>query len=79
MTARWRSAPGVPKGDGHGRAGLSIGDYMSTHRFLTVALSVLVSTACFHRDPAVEVSTKDATLNTRWHANLASPASLAAR
>jgi hypothetical protein len=50
---------------------------MSTHRFLTVALSVLVSTACFHRDPAVEVSTEDATLNTRWHANLASPAELA--
>jgi hypothetical protein len=50
---------------------------MSSHRILTVALSVLLSTACFHQDPVVEVSAQDATLNTRWHANLASPANLA--
>jgi len=52
---------------------------MSTRWFLTVALSALTFAACnpFHRDPAVQVSAKDATLNSRWHANLASPASLA--
>ena len=50
---------------------------MSTPRFLTAAVAVLLSSACFHQKPAVEVSTQDATLNTRWHANLASPASLA--
>lgn len=50
---------------------------MFTPRFLTVAAAVLLSSACFHQKPAVEVSTQDATLNTRWHANLASPASLA--
>jgi len=50
---------------------------MSTHRLLAVALSALLSAACFHQDPVVQVSAKDATLNTRWHANLASPAELA--
>jgi len=52
---------------------------MSTRWFLTVALSTLTSAACnpFHHEPAVQVSAKDATLNSRWHANLASPASLA--
>jgi len=52
---------------------------MSTHRVLTITLAVLTSIACnpFRRAPAVEVSAQDATLNTRWHANLASPASLA--
>jgi hypothetical protein len=52
---------------------------MSTPRMVTVTLALLVSTACnpFHQQPAVEVSAQDMTLNTRWHANLASPASLA--
>jgi len=50
---------------------------MSTHHTLTVALAVLLSTACLHQDPVVQVSAQDATLNTRWHANLASPADLA--
>jgi hypothetical protein len=52
---------------------------MSTHRLLTVALAILVSTACnpFRQDPAVQVSAQDATLNTRWFANLASPGNLA--
>lgn len=51
---------------------------MSTRCSLTVALSILATAACnpFHRDPVVEVS-QDPTLNTRWHANLASPSSLA--
>jgi hypothetical protein len=50
---------------------------MSTHRFLTAAAAVPLLSACVHQDPVVQVSTQDATLNTRWHANLASPASLA--
>jgi hypothetical protein len=52
---------------------------MSAHQILTFAVVTLVSTACnpFHQRPAVEVTAQDATLNTRWHANLASPASLA--
>lgn len=52
---------------------------MVTRRILAVTLAVLASAACnpFHKDPAVTVSAKDATLNSRWHANLASPASLA--
>ena len=52
---------------------------MTTQRFLTATLGILASTACgaFQHSPAVQVSARDATLNTRWHANLASPASLA--
>ena len=52
---------------------------MSTYRFAAVTLCILATTACnpFHRSQAVQVSSADATLNTRWHANLASPASLA--
>ena len=52
---------------------------MSAHRILTFTIVTLISTACnpFHQRPAVEVTAHDATLNTRWHANLASPASLA--
>lgn len=48
-------------------------------RILPLALALLAATACnpFQRTPAVAVSTEDAMLNTRWHANLASPASLA--
>lgn len=52
---------------------------MFTKRFSAVLLCALSATACnpFHRGQAVEVSAGDATLNSRWHANLASPASLA--
>ena len=52
---------------------------MSTNRRLAIAATVLIVAACnpFHREPAVEVSTDDSMLNTRWHANLASPAELA--
>jgi hypothetical protein len=53
---------------------------MNTSRLRPIALvTVLVATACnpFHRGQAVEVSTGDAMLNSRWHANLASPSSLA--
>ncbi|HET9982853.1 MAG TPA: hypothetical protein VFQ38_04685 [Longimicrobiales bacterium] len=52
---------------------------MHSHRFVAVAASAIVLAACnpFHRTPAVEVSAKDGDLNSRWHATLASPASLA--
>jgi len=50
---------------------------MSPHPLLAVALALVLSTACMHQDPVVRVSAQDATLNTRWHANLASPAILA--
>jgi hypothetical protein len=52
---------------------------MSTHRMLTVTLALITSVACnpFHHSQAVQVSAQDATLNSRWHANLASPANLA--
>lgn len=52
---------------------------MSTSRFLTIIVAALAITACnpFQRQQAVEVSTQDAELNTRWHANLATPANLA--
>ncbi len=52
---------------------------MSTRPMLTVTLALIVATACnpFHQSQAVRVSAQDATLNSRWHANLASPATLA--
>lgn len=52
---------------------------MSTRPLLPITLALLLTTGCnpFHRDPAVTVTARDATLNSRWHANLASPASLA--
>ena len=52
---------------------------MSIHRLSALALLFAASTACnpFRRDPAVQMSTDDATINSRWHANLASPAALA--
>jgi hypothetical protein len=52
---------------------------MSNQRLLLLAVSAFALTACspFRHEPAVEVSTKDANLNSRWHANLATPASLA--
>ncbi len=43
----------------------------------TIATLALAGCNPFHHNPAVEVSTQDLTLNSRWHANLASPASLA--
>ena len=49
---------------------------MSTTHFLAVGLSVLGLAACAQQQ-AVELSTGDASLNSRWHANLASPANLA--
>jgi hypothetical protein len=48
---------------------------MSGHRGFALALTALSLLAC--RDPDVEVSDRDANLNTRWHASLASPGSLA--
>lgn len=54
---------------------------MSRHRLfglaVTVPLLVLVACNPFRRESAVQMSASDATLNTRWHANLASPSSLA--
>lgn len=52
---------------------------MTSRHFLAASLAILATAACnpFHKDPAVSVSAKDASLNSRWHANLASPASLA--
>ncbi len=44
---------------------------------LTVAACALVSCNPFRNDTAVQVSTKDENLNSRWHANLATPAELA--
>lgn len=52
---------------------------MSNHRLLMLAVSAFALTACnpFRHAPAVEVSAKDENLNSRWHANLATPANLA--
>lgn len=52
---------------------------MSGYRLLALALSSVALVSCnpFRSDQAVEVSTKDANLNSRWHANLATPAELA--
>ncbi len=52
---------------------------MRSPRFLTLAVSAVALTACnpFHHANAVEVSSVDPSLNTRWHANLATPANLA--
>lgn len=52
---------------------------MFTNRILTTAVILLAGAACnpFHRAQPVRVSTGDGELNTRWHANLASPGSLA--
>src|SRR6185312_647590 len=46
---------------------------------LTLAVSAFALTSCnpFRHEPAVQVSTKDENLNSRWHANLATPAELA--
>ena len=52
---------------------------MRDHRTVMLGVALLAFTACssFGRDPVVEVGVQDQTLNTRWHANLASPSSLA--
>jgi hypothetical protein len=52
---------------------------MYGHRLLMLAVSAFTLTSCnpFHHESAVQVSTKDENLNTRWHANLATPADLA--
>ena len=52
---------------------------MLTNRLLTTALTLLSTAACnpFQRGQAVRMSAEDTELNTRWHANLVSPASLA--
>jgi hypothetical protein len=48
-------------------------------RLFLLAVSAFALTSCnpFRQEPAVQVSTKDENLNSRWHANLASPADLA--
>jgi hypothetical protein len=52
---------------------------MHNHRLLMLAVSAFALTACnpFRHESAVQVSTKDENLNSRWHANLATPAELA--
>lgn len=52
---------------------------MSSRWMLTIPLLLVPAAGCnpFHRNPPVQVIDSDAALNTRWHANLASPASLA--
>lgn len=52
---------------------------MSHPRLLILAISAATLVACnpFRHAEPVQVSTKDEALNTRWHANLASPADLA--
>ena len=54
-------------------------DPVSHQQFLLLAVSAFALTACnpFRHEQAVEVSTKDENLNSRWHANLATPANLA--
>jgi len=52
---------------------------MSKHSMLLFAVSAFALTACnpFRHKPAVEVGAADLNLNSRWHANLASPSDLA--
>ena len=52
---------------------------MHSHRLVLLALSAFALSSCnpFRHDQAVQVSTKDENLNSRWHANLATPADLA--
>jgi hypothetical protein len=52
---------------------------MYNHRLLLLAVSAFALTSCnpFRHEQAVEVSTKDENLNSRWHASLATPADLA--
>ena len=52
---------------------------MHNPRLLLLAVAAFGFTACnpFRHDSAVQVSTKDENLNSRWHASLATPAELA--
>ncbi|HEX2248982.1 MAG TPA: hypothetical protein VHH32_01455 [Gemmatimonadales bacterium] len=52
---------------------------MPSQRLLLLVVSAFALAACnpFRSNQAVEVSTKDQNLNSRWHANLATPAELA--
>jgi hypothetical protein len=52
---------------------------MHSHRFLMLAVAALALSSCnpFRHESAVEVSSKDENLNSRWHASLATPANLA--
>jgi hypothetical protein len=52
---------------------------MYNHRLFLLAVSAFALGSCnpFRHDQAVQVSTKDENLNSRWHANLATPANLA--
>jgi hypothetical protein len=44
---------------------------------LAIAAFALTSCNPFRQEPAVQVTTEDQNLNSRWHANLATPAELA--
>ena len=52
---------------------------MYHHRLLLLAVSALSVASCnpFHHEQAVQVTTKDENLNSRWHGTLATPADLA--
>jgi hypothetical protein len=52
---------------------------MHIHRVVLLAVSAFALSSCnpFRHNQAVEVSTRDENLNSRWHANLATPAELA--
>ena len=52
---------------------------MYNHRLLLLAVSALALSSCnpFRHEQAVQVSTKDENLNSRWHGSLATPADLA--
>jgi hypothetical protein len=52
---------------------------MSTPRLVILAVAAFALSSCnpFRHDSAVQVSAKDENLNSRWHANLATPADLA--
>lgn len=52
---------------------------MHPHQLLILAVGTFAVVSCnpFRRDSAVQVSARDENLNSRWHANLATPAELA--
>jgi hypothetical protein len=49
----------------------------SVQQSLPVVFGFLALTGCFGNSQGVQLSHQDTALNTRWHANLASPADLA--